>query len=851
MLSTKAEDVWGGWTTEAPADLSQVTAVGVEVTYLNGTSMTSGDTYNVTLAMRAPGYTADEMAAYEDALIGNTTAAAVVRVGDTEETPMAAVDRISSNEVLAELHMATGSIGDYAFYDSNDNGVQDEGERPVRNLEVRLYRRKTTTADTEEAEWTLYETTYTDAYGYYLFDELACNFRTDESYDSESGYEEDPSNPAYYIGNAYYEYQVEFDIPDGYGATLQYAGENRELDSNIDALGRTEPITLALSLNADGSLTGENNPTIDAGFVTLVNLGDYVWIDSNKNGIQDESESGLNGVTVNLYRLETAEDSLEGMEPYATQVTATNDATGTDGYYCFRDLSKGLYVVEFDITDTKSGGYTSSYSFTIANEDGTISSGADSNAKYSRNGSNSVMYTDVIELYQDDMTIDAGVTVYSALGGFVFDDQDYNNTQSVYIPLPGTQVELYTVGDDGATSQEPIATAVVGEDGTYLFDRLDAGRYRLYFRYPENYIGVEAGVGDFEHDSEVAYFDDETLNGGFTDIIELPADTADLTHDAGAYLLSSIGDYVWVDANRNGLQDEGEEPVPGVIVTLQQRAGEGEWETVTTTITDETGHYLFTGIRSSDIYDVDYRVTFDISRLVSLTRPYQGEDTAIDSNALYDYEVGLGYLTDPVKPGYGQSDLTIDAGIYYVDDPCAVGDYVWYDVDQDGVQDSNETGVEGITVILQYCASGDVWDESAWETVATTRTDSSGLYLFQGLPSGYYRVGFAVGEPWTVTLTNRGDNTNDSNATVQGDGYYYSMSFYMNPGQTDLTWDAGIYRTEDVERPTIIETVINRVVVGVQTGDPTVIGPMAVVMVGSGAIAFLLYRRKRKKMNVE
>ena len=82
--------------------------------------------------------------------------------------------------------------------------------------------------------------------------------------------------------------------------------------------------------------------------------------------------------------------------------------------------------------------------------------------------------------------------------------------------------------------------------------------------------------------------------------------------------------------------------------------------------------------------------------------------------------------------------MTIDAGIYYVNDPCTVGDYVWYDKDQNGVQDAGETGVEGITVILQRCESGDIWDESAWETVGTTVTDASGKYLFAGIPSGYY-----------------------------------------------------------------------------------------------------------------
>ena len=131
MLSSKASDVWSsGWTTQIPSDLSQVTAIGVEVTFDDGDYMKSGDVYNVTLAMRAPGYTADEMAEYEGAVIGNTSAAAVVRSTDTDTSQMLAGDRVSSNEVLAEMYMATGSIGDYAFYDNNDDGIQNDGDRP-------------------------------------------------------------------------------------------------------------------------------------------------------------------------------------------------------------------------------------------------------------------------------------------------------------------------------------------------------------------------------------------------------------------------------------------------------------------------------------------------------------------------------------------------------------------------------------------------------------------------------------------------------------------------------------------------------------------------------------------------
>lgn len=807
MLTSNApaSEVWtGNWTTVAPADMRSVTAIGIEVEYLNNKSLSGGGTYNVEITMRAPGYTAEHMNDYADAIIANTTAATVTRVGADDTSAVTAIDRVASNEVHTKLYITTGAIGDYAFYDNNDNGIQDEGDIPARNIPVTLYRRKTTTDMEADPVWEEYATTYTDqTTGKYWFDELPCNYLIPGLDTTVEGF--DPTDPANYIGNTYFEYQVEFGIPDGYAATIREAGEDRAVDSNINEFGVTDPVTLALTLNADGKLEGEINPTIDAGYVRLVNLGDYVWVDYNKNGVQDESEPGVNDTTVNLYKLESAEDTIEGKTPYRTQLTATKD--GKDGYYLFSDLPKGYYVVEFDLTTVeKDTGYTTQYAFTV-NDAG--SDGADSDAAFVKDENDQIMYTEVIHLTEDDMTWDAGVTVYSALGGFVFDDQDYNDTQSIPtevddettangIPLPGTVVTLYKVNEDGSMDPEPIGEQTVGEDGRYFFDHLEAGRYKVHFDYPDEYIGVKEGVGDYLHDSETKFFDDSTLNSGFTDIIELPVDTADLTHDAGAYLVSSIGDYVWEDIDRDGIQDEGEEPVKDITVTLQQKLGDGEWTTIETTTTDENGLYLFEGLKSSDHYDVQYRVAFAIPLTVELTGDNIGDNRAEDSNALPTLDAEYGYFTNEVKPPYGEDDLTIDAGLYYKDDLCEVGDYVWYDANKDGIQDKEEKGVEGIVVILERCESENTWNEEAWKVVAETKTDANGKYIFKGLQPGRYRVAFGLSETWIVTIPRVGDAALDSDAIRQSKDYYYTSAFFLNAGDSDMTWDAGIYE------PTIV-----------------------------------------------
>ncbi len=46
--------------------------------------------------------------------------------------------------------------------------------------------------------------------------------------------------------------------------------------------------------------SGDNDPTLDAGIYQPSSLGDYVWEDLNANGIQDDGDTGVEGVTVNL-----------------------------------------------------------------------------------------------------------------------------------------------------------------------------------------------------------------------------------------------------------------------------------------------------------------------------------------------------------------------------------------------------------------------------------------------------------------------------------------------------------------------------------------------------------------------
>src|SRR5699024_10948148 len=143
--------------------------------------------------------------------------------------------------------------------------------------------------------------------------------------------------------------------------------------------------------------------------------------------------------------------------------------------------------------------------------------------------------------------------------------------------------------------------------------------------------------------------------------------------------------------------------------------------------------------------DTDFTVQFPTVATVDgqdyvLTPQGQGDDDTADSNP--NQQSGLAPVTTPHTgnnsgaPGQ-VDDSTIDAG--YHPPPMSLGDYLWIDVDGDGVQDEDEAPVPDATVELL---------DADCDVVATTTTDPDGHYAFTDLvPNSDYTVQF----PTTVT----------------------------------------------------------------------------------------------------
>jgi len=361
-------------------------------------------------------------------------------------------------------------------------------------------------------------------------------------------------------------------------------------------------VLLALGLSAGTALACDSNI-----------IGDFVWNDLNANGIQNAGEPGIAGVTVELHKC--CDDSKVG--------STTTDANGK---YLFTDVYHGSYYIKFVLP----------IGYTFSLQDQGTDNKVDSDA-------NAAGVTACTYLYDsDDRTWDAGMYQQPAsVGDFVWEDLNGNGIQDVgENGISGVTVDLYKCNDTF------VATTTTGVSGNYSFSNLVPGSYYILFGLPSGYAFSLPNQGsDAAKDSDA---DSTGKTGCFT----LNPGQNDLTWDAGMYLQpASVGDFVWNDANKNGIQDVGETGISGITVNLYKC---GETTPVATVETDASGYYSF-----SDLVPGSYYLEFTTALNYVFSLQYQGSDPAFDSNA--DPSTGK---TDCFTLNPGVNDLTLDVGLY-------------------------------------------------------------------------------------------------------------------------------------------------------------------------------------------
>ena len=613
----------------------------------------------------------------------------------TARTATIALRPGETNDTIDAGFYQPGTISDYVWNDLDADGVQDGGEPPLGNVTVRLL-------DAFNGNAVLETTTSHPTTGLYSFTNL---------------------------GAATSRYIVAFVAPSGFTGSPVDQGGNDALDSDAStANGRTSTITL----NA-----GQTIDSVDAGFFEPATISDYVWTDTNGDGVQDGSESGLDGVTVRL------------LHPTTFAVISTTTTSG-GGAYSFTNVPAGSYVVEFATPSGLTGSPQDSSSTTDA-----LDSDADPNS--GRTSTITVAAGDTID------TIDAGFFSPGTIGNFVWEDTNGNGVQDLNEDgLDGINVNLL----DPNNSFAVLETTTTASDGLYSFEDLNANDYVVEFVLPSGYArSPQANGGTSATDSGA---DKDT---GRTSTITLAAGGTNEGIDAGLYQPATISDRVWNDLDADGIQDLDETSgIGGTQVNLYDDSN----NLVDTVFTDSSGTYSFTGLAPGD-YTVEF---IPPSGYVISPQDTSGSTEAQDSDA--DPST---YLTDTITLASGDDVDTVDVGLSL---PAVIGNYMWVDENADGVQDAGEPGIPGVTVQL-YDATGST-------LLQTTETDANGGYLFNELVTDTYIVRISTGS-LPPSLAPNPTYDEDSGTTSPDSQTAVSLS----PGDEHLSADFGYNHASVVE----------------------------------------------------
>lgn len=480
------------------------------------------------------------------------------------------------------------------------------------------------------------------------------------------------ANGLYTINNlAAGTYQVSIlpsSLPDGAATVNTY---------DLDGTGTANTTSVLLT-------DGQNRTDVDFGYRGTGAIGDLVWHDLDGNATQNGLELGIPGVTLDLVWDANGNGVIDAGDTVLKTVT-----TGANGDYLFADLLTGNYIV--DVTDTDN---------LLANTTLTGASGV--------TDPEPVILTTPGE---NHLTADFGYRGAASLGDRVWNDRNSDGVQDAgEFGISGLTVELYRDLNNDGDAIDPgeglVASTTTGVDGKYLFEDLIGG---TYFAIVTNPPASSTPTYDLDG-TGTPHQASRTLAGN----------TVATDVDFGYVGQASIGDYVWNDANNDGVQDNVTEPPLGGIRVYLDIDGNGAFDSATdpSAITAPDGSYLIDGLIGGT-----YTARVDISTVPAGYVPTYDRDGNASGN---ETTFILGPTQDLVDVDFGYyGNLTVSGRSYH-------------DLDKNGAFDGSDTGLGGVTIELYNDANNNGVVDGGDFLVYSTTTASDGTYTFSTVISGDY-----------------------------------------------------------------------------------------------------------------
>ena len=350
---------------------------------------------------------------------------------------------------------------------------------------------------------------------------------------------------------------------------------------------------------------------------------------------------------------------------------------------------------------------------------------------------------DQIDSNKDNNTDSASFKVGGTISGTIYNDKDatwFNDSPTLDSPFEGVTVRLLDAdGNPVKDASGADITATTDANGNYTFTRLPMGSYKVEVVAGEAKVdGADVNLADYKQTYGYGSSTKRSEAGKgklvTPDPIALTSAAPNATKVDFAFVKpASVGNFVWFDANKDGIQDADEVGVAGVTVTLTDGAGNPvidlDGNPVKPVTTDANGKYEFTNLMPNvdrivaNAGEENYKVIFTAPAGYSATTSYAAADGEKDSNGA-DSSVTL---------AQGQNDETVDFGL--VADGM-IGDTLFWDVDNNGgsAPSGADKPLAGVTVTLTYTTPAGV------EKTLSTVTDADGHYSFKDLAPGDYVV---------------------------------------------------------------------------------------------------------------
>lgn len=464
----------------------------------------------------------------------------------------------------------------------------------------------------------------------------------------------------------------------------------------------------------------------------------YAYYDVNNNGLPNEAEKGVSGVTVCLFT-----DSEEAV---------ASVATGPDGFAEFSNVPAGNYRIKailprgwaFNKKSRDHEAYASLFGSTVEGE-----------------------------AMSDAFAVSAGTTAAPGIslgkclhvsGTCWFEQKVDGLFADDEAGLPGVKIELE--GEKNGLLYQTVSD----ENGNWYIDRVQPAAYKLRAYTPDGMMFTRAASKNgrknvIAKDGVTSYYRRLDLND---------KESKDKQY-IGFTWSGAVRGICFQDANYNGIYDEGDLPMAGVKVTAIKQAKDEE---AAVTYSGEDGTYVLNGLRAN---------TYKMRAVL----PDDGSDfTRTVSDPLGNHFAARPGRRENFWPNFelaSSEQREMNVGAIY---PATVTGYVYMDNDFSGTKNGKEKIVSGYLVKLL---------DADGNTVAMDKTSAKGKFELKDVPPGAYTL--SVNNSSSPLLkeyafTRLGEGNVILNKT-NGEGY--SEQFILGLGEHRPGMDIGLIKPGTIQ----------------------------------------------------